>query len=79
MAAGGRHVIRNNLFFGPGEQSIGEGPRDCTLSGNLEDKDPLFVDPDRFDFRLREGSPAIDPNGSQRAGAPPGVGQATSP
>jgi len=33
----------------------------------------------RFDFRLRAGSPAFDASGSQSAGAPPGVGQATSP
>jgi len=79
VAPGGRHVIRSNLFFGPGRTAIGEGPRDCTLSGNIEDKDPLFIDPDRFDFRLRGGSPAMDPSGSQSAGAPPGVGQATTP
>jgi hypothetical protein len=79
VAAGGRHVIRHNLLFAPERKSIGEAPRDCTLSDNLEDRDPLFVEPDRFDFRLREGSPAMDPNGSQRAGASPNVGQATAP
>ena len=79
VAAGGRHVIRHNLFFGPGRTAIGERPRDCTVSGNLEEKDPLFVDPDRFDFRLRPGSPAIDSNGAQSAGARPSVSQATPP
>ena len=33
-----RLSVRSNLFFGPGRTAIGEGPRDCTLSGNLEDK-----------------------------------------
>jgi hypothetical protein len=28
--------------------------------GNIYDADPLFVDPDNNDFRLQEGSPAID-------------------
>jgi len=79
VAAGGRHIIRRNLLFGPGRASIGEAPRDCTLLENLEDRDPLFADPDRFDFRLRTGSPAMDPDGAQRAGAPPGTGQATAP
>jgi hypothetical protein len=73
VAAGGQHVIRNNLFFGPERKSIGEGPRDCILSGNLQDKDPLFMEPDRFDFRLLESSPAMDRNGSQSVGAPPNV------
>ena len=79
VAAGGQHVIRNNLFYGPGRKSIGEAPRDCTVSGTLEDKDPRFVDPDRFKFRLREGSPALDPDGSASVGAQPGVSQPPSP
>ena len=68
VAPGGRHVIRTNLFFGPERTSIGERPRDCAVSGNVEDKDPLFLDPDRFDFRLRAGSPGMDSKGSQTIG-----------
>lgn len=79
VAAGGRHVIRNNLFFGPERRSIGEAPGDCTVSENLEDTDPRFVDPDHSDFRLRQGSPAIDPSGSPKAGAVLDAGQATPP
>jgi hypothetical protein len=59
VGAGGRHVIRKNLFFGPGRKSISGKPGDFTASDNLEDKDPLFLDADRFDFRLGEGSSAI--------------------
>jgi len=56
--AGGGHVIRKNLFFGPGRVSISGKPGGFTASDNVEGKDPLFLDADRFDFRLREGSPA---------------------
>lgn len=77
VAAGGGHTIRNNLFYGPERRAIGETPRDCTVSENLEDRDPRFVDPDRFDFHFREDSPAVDSNGSQKAGALLGVGRAT--
>ena len=58
--AGGGHVIRSNLFFGPGRTSISGKTGDYTASDNLEDKDPLFKDADRLDFHLRKGSPAID-------------------
>jgi hypothetical protein len=58
VGAGGGHVIRKNLYFSPRQTSISGKPSDFTASDNLEDKDSLFVDADRFDFRLREGSPA---------------------
>jgi hypothetical protein len=59
VGPGGGHVIRRNLFFAPGRVSIGESPGDHTAAENIE-KDPLFADPERRDFRLRQGSPAID-------------------
>ena len=65
VGAGGGHVIRNNLFFGPERTSIAGKAGDYAASDNLEDKDPLFVDADRFDFRLRKGSPAIDSGGAR--------------
>lgn len=60
MSAGGGHVIRNNLFFGPGRTPVSGKPGDSAISDNLVDKAPLFLDAGRFDFRLRKDSPAID-------------------
>jgi hypothetical protein len=59
VAAGGGHVIRHNLFHAPDRTSISRRSGGNTVSDNLE-QDPLFVAPERFDFRLRRGSPAID-------------------
>jgi hypothetical protein len=60
VGPGGGHVIRKNLFFGPGRTAISRTPGGCAVSDNLEERDPLFVDADHFDFRLGRGSPAID-------------------
>jgi Right handed beta helix region/Protein of unknown function (DUF1565) len=65
--AGDRHIIRNNLFFGPGRTAIQGNSGGYTATANLEDKDPLFEDAERGDFYLRDGSLAIDSAGAQSA------------
>jgi hypothetical protein len=67
VTAGDKHIIRNNIFFGPGRTAIQGNSGAYTAAANLEDKDPLFVDAERGDFHLREGSPAIDSASSQSA------------
>jgi hypothetical protein len=79
VAAGGRHVIRHNLFFGPDRKAICGESRDYTASDNVEERDPMFVDADHHDFRLREGSPAIDSSGVERMGASGDVGARRAP
>ena len=65
--AGDKHIIRNNLFFGPERTAIQGNSGDYTGTANLEDKDPLFANAERGDFHLREGSPAIDSASAQSA------------
>jgi hypothetical protein len=55
-------TVQNNIVYQPGvdfPQPIVNLGVDNTLSNNLT-TDPLFVDPSSHDFRLQEGSPAID-------------------
>jgi parallel beta-helix repeat protein len=48
------NTVTTNLFFQNGA-AVGETQWENPIQG-----DPLFVDEERFDFRLRKGSPAID-------------------
>ncbi len=74
--SGPGHVIRNNIFHGPGRRSLEDTRGESgAASGNLE-LDPLLADPERLDFRLGEDSPAVDagtrelPVESDHAGTP---------
>ena len=62
--AGGGHIVRNNLFYGPDRTAIDKGAAEYKALDNLE-KDPLFAAPQRLDFRLGKGSPAIDAGTSE--------------
>ncbi len=78
--SGGGHLIRNNIFYhSEGDGAIQSGYESLyTASGNIE-KDPLFVNANRFDFsgkfvgrdnydfRVKPGSPAIAAGISQYA------------
>jgi hypothetical protein len=67
VAAGGGHLIRNNLFFAPNRRSI-DNSGAAGATGNIEGKDPLFVAAEQANFRLQPQSPAI--NAGFAEGAP---------
>jgi hypothetical protein len=56
---GRRHVVKNNIFFPAGENLAATEPDAYDASDNLQ-VDPLFENPESFNFRLKAGSPAID-------------------
>jgi hypothetical protein len=66
VSAGRGHVIRHNLFHAPQRAAISRSSGVFTAADNRE-ADPQFVDPQRFDFHLRAGSPAIDAGTAQNA------------
>lgn len=51
-------VLRNNLVFGGGLKDDDDHGA-CLVSGTIRDQDPMFVDPERGDFHLKAGSPAL--------------------
>ena len=55
------NIVRNNLLrTNPaGSEIFNIGSNPMTLSGNILNRDPLFVNPANGDYRLQGGSPAI--------------------
>jgi hypothetical protein len=65
----GGHIIRNNIFFSSQSKSAISDARNgasYTSTNNIS-KDPMFENPQGFDFRLRSTSPAVDSATSQMA------------
>ncbi len=58
-------TIRNNLVFGGGLKGDDKGA--CKVVGNLIGDDPMFVNAQDHDFRLKPGSPAIGAGIAERA------------
>jgi Right handed beta helix region len=49
-------IVMNNIFWGRGTVMT---QRNAVMSGNLIQKDPKFVDPADYDYRLQSRSPAL--------------------
>ncbi len=59
-------VLRNNLVFGGGLKDDNDHEA-CLVSGTIQDRDPLLVGPERGDFHLKAGSPALGAGIGDRA------------
>lgn len=65
----GGNVIVNNIMTGNATGPVSGSTAGIALDHNLTSGDPLYVAPDKGDFHLRTGSPAIDTGSSAIAPA----------
>ena len=63
---GRRHLVRNNIFYPPGENLV-SSEEDAYQAADNQHAEPRFVDAGSFDFHLKTGSPAVDAGWADRA------------